>query len=42
MDEKNIETIMQLIVYGGNGKSCSMEAIRAEMCIRDRIGSARI
>lgn len=29
MDEKYIETIMQLIVYGGNGKSCSMEAIRA-------------
>lgn len=29
MDEKYMETIMNLIVYGGNGKSCSMEAIRA-------------
>ena len=29
MDERNIEAIMHLITYGGAGRSCSMEAIRA-------------
>ena len=29
MDEKNIQAIMNLIIYGGDGKSSAMEAIHA-------------
>ena len=29
MDEKNIQAIMNLIIYGGDGKSSAMEAIQA-------------
>ena len=29
MDEKSVQSIMNLIIYGGDGKSCAMEAIRA-------------
>ena len=29
MDEKNIQEIMNLIIYGGDGKSSTMEAIHA-------------
>ena len=28
MDEKNIQAIMNLIIYGGDGKSSAMEAIQ--------------
>lgn len=29
MDEKNIQAIMNLVIYGGDGKSSAMEAIQA-------------
>ena len=29
MDEKNIQSIMNLIIYGGDGRSSAMEAIQA-------------
>ena len=29
MDEKNVQSIMNLIIYGGDGRSSAMEAIQA-------------
>ena len=29
MDEKNIQSIMNLIIYGGDGRSSAREAIQA-------------
>lgn len=29
MDEKNIQSVMNLIIYGGDGRSSAMEAIQA-------------
>ena len=43
MDEKKVQAIMNLIIYGGDGKSSSVEAIQAAKegnfelaCERDR------